>query len=140
MKYITIAAALAGLLFLSGCEDDAATASRNVSKAADQFEIDRRIVFINGITDTYMLTIEGKCSIEDQGNQLEVICRVGKDEYKKHFLGLSDNVTYMAEHLEPTKASAYHSRIIFKPQSILPDIDLRASGSELITNHSEANE
>ena len=140
MKYITIMAACIGLLVLSGCQDDATVATRNVSKAADNFEVDRRIVFYNGITDTYMLTIEGKCSIDDQGNQLEVICKVGKNRYKKHFLGLSDNLSYMAEHLEPTTASAYHSRITFKPQSIIPDIDFRASGEELITNHSEANQ
>ena len=57
----------------------------------------RRVVFLNGITDTYLLSIEGLCSVEDQSKQLEVTCKVGEREYKKHFLGLSDNVTYFAE-------------------------------------------
>ena len=55
------------LLFLAGCQRDAQVASWNLSKAADNFEINRRVVFYNGITDSYMLTIEGRCSIEDSG-------------------------------------------------------------------------
>lgn len=107
------------------CESDASIASRNVSKAADFFEVDRRIVFYNGITNEYLLTIEGKCSIEDQINQLEVICKIGEAKFKKHFLGLSDNVTYFAGQLDPIGVSVYHHRITFKPQSILPEFDLR---------------
>lgn len=91
------------------------------------FEINRRVVFFNGITDTYMLSIEGLCSIEDQGNQLEVTCKTGNATYKKHFLGLSDNVSYFVEQLEPVAASAYHYRVIFKPQAIVPNVDLETS-------------
>ena len=117
----------------SSC-DDAEVASYNLSKAADNFEIDRRIVFYNGITDTYMLTIEGRCSIEDQVNQLEVTCKVDNDAYKKHFLGLSDNVTYFAEQIETADVSVYHHRIVFKPQSILPNVDIRANVREVREN------
>ena len=108
-------------------EDDADVASENVSKAADNFEVNRRIVFFNGITDTYLLEIKGACSIEAEPDQLEVICKVGKNEYVKEFLGLSDNVSYFVEQGEPVKASAYHYRKTFKPQSILPDVDFRGS-------------
>ena len=117
---------------LAACSD-AQIASYNVSKAADMFEVDRRIVFYNGITDSYMLTIEGRCSIEDQRNQLEVTCKKGQNAYVKHFLGLSDNVTYFAEQLETRDVSTFHHRIIFKPQSILPDVDFRGSARELTT-------
>ena len=98
-KLVGVAVVATILLTASEC-DDAQVASYNVSKAADNFEIDRRIVFYNGITDSYMLTIEGRCSIEDQVNQLEVICKIGPEAFKKHFLGLSDNVTYFAEQVE----------------------------------------
>lgn len=114
------------LVVLSGCSD-AYLASRNVSKAADQFEIDRRIVFYNGITGDYILAIEGRCSLQtdvDIPDELAVICKTGVDEYKKHFLGLSDNVTYFAEQLEVAKVNVYHYRVIFKPSVILPDIDV----------------
>lgn len=120
----------------AGC-NDAQIASSNLSRAADNFEIMRRVVFLNGVTDTYLLSIEGLCSIDDQQNQLEVTCRVGDREYKKHFLGLSDNVTYFAEQLDGARVSAYHYRVTFKPQAILPDIDFRGSVEELIKNSSE---
>ncbi|MBD1559482.1 hypothetical protein HC752_21295 [Vibrio sp. S9_S30] len=119
---------------LSACSRDAQVASSNLSKAADMFEIDRRVVFYNGITGDYMLTIEGRCSIEDQSRQLEVTCKTGPNDYKKHFLGLSDNVTYFAEHLTGTDVSIYHHRIVFKPQLIVPEFDLNVDESEMLNN------
>ena len=91
------------------------------------FEINRRVVFYNGITDSYILTVEGRCSIYDDGNQLELTCKTGPDSYKKHFLGLSDNVTYFAEQLEGEDVSVYRYRVIFKPEAIVPDIDFETS-------------
>jgi len=119
--------ALGGLLLLGACSSDADVASENLSRAAEQFEVTRRVVFFNGITDTYLLSIEGRCSIEDEGGQLEVTCKLGDDEYKKHFLGLSDNVSYFVEQLEAIDVSEYHYRVIFKPEAIVPDIDLKTS-------------
>lgn len=120
------------LTMLGGCSRDAQVASRNLSKAADMFEIHRRVVFYNGITGDYMLELHGKCSISDQGGQLEVTCKTGIGEYKKHFLGLSDNVTYFAEQIDGVPVSVYHNRIIWKPQSIIPNIDLEGSTSALV--------
>ncbi len=118
---------------LTACEDDAAVASRNLSKAADMFEIERRVIFYNGIADTYILTIEGRCSIEGgRGEQLSVTCKTGPNSYKKHFLGLSDNVTFFAEQMEAKDVSVYHYRVIFKPQTIIPDIDPRGDLGALV--------
>ena len=69
-----------------------------------------------------------------QVNQLEVTCKLGPEAYKKHFLGLSDNVTYFAEQLGIADVSVYHHRVTFKPQSIIPDIDFRGSAKELLDN------
>jgi hypothetical protein len=111
----------------TACSSDADIASHNLSRAADQFEVSRRIVFYNGITGDYMLTIEGLCSLgnADKDRQVSVTCKVGPGAYKKHFLGLSDNVTFFVEQVEPVAASPYHYRVVFKPLSIVPDIDLR---------------
>lgn len=105
---------------------DANVASRNISQAADMFEINRRIVFYNGITGDYILVIEGLCSLGnfDTAGELSVTCKTGENSYKKHFLGLSDNVTFFAEQLESVSADAYHYRVIFKPSTIVPDIDV----------------
>ncbi|MBK1780604.1 hypothetical protein JHL22_05180 [Advenella sp. WQ 585] len=119
---------------LAGCDTDSNIASRNLSKAADMFEINRRIVFYNGITDQYILTIEGKCSIDTNASNtsFHVTCKTGPNEYKKHFLGLSDNVTYFAEQLDGVDVSTYHYRVVFKPQVIVPDVDFRGSTKGLL--------
>lgn len=128
MNKRTKAAALAaavGVFTLAGCASDADVVSENLSKAADNFEVNRRIVMFNGITDQYLMVIEGACSITDQNKQLEVTCKVGPSEYKKHFLGLSDNVSYFVEQGGPVKASANNYRVTFKPQAIVPNVDFR---------------
>ncbi|MGR5299319.1 hypothetical protein ACPV5U_27710 [Vibrio mediterranei] len=114
-------------LLLTGCERDAQVASRNLSRAAEMFEIQRRVVFYNGINGEYLLTIEGRCSIDDQGHQLEVTCKTGPNAFKKHFLGLSDNVTYFAEQLNPVDVNVYRYRVVFKPETLLPDGELSTS-------------
>ena len=110
---------------LAGCASDAMVASENLSKAADNFEIMRRIVFYNGITNDYILTIEGLCSQTQTDKKLAVTCKTGAGQYKKHFLGLSDNVTYFSEQMEAAPASVYHYRVTFKPAAIIPQIDFR---------------
>ncbi|VVD75112.1 hypothetical protein [Pandoraea commovens] len=126
-KLLAALSAVAIALVLSACSNDANVASHNLSKAADNFEINRRIVFYNGITGEYMLTIEGLCSRDNDSTptKLAIVCKVGPNEYKKHFLGLSDNVTYFIEQLEPAKASVYHYAVTFKPSVIVPDITVK---------------
>ncbi|AOT25797.1 hypothetical protein SEA_TORTELLINI_52 [Mycobacterium phage Tortellini] len=120
-----VAATLAiSAVALAGCSTDADVASENLSKAADQFEIPRRIVFFNGITDKYLLVIEGYCSIsaDTASKKLDVTCKEGAN-FKKHFLGLSDNVSYFVEQVEGANVSTDHYRVIFKPEVIVPDVD-----------------
>lgn len=111
----------------AGCMNDADIASANLSKAADQFEVTRRVVFYNGITGEYMLTIHGLCSLgnHDKAREVSITCKTGPAAYKKHFLGLSDNVTFFVEQVEASPASPYQYRVVFKPLSIVPDIELR---------------
>lgn len=131
MKRIGIIILSFGLLIAgSACTDDskADVASYNLSKAAEQFEIERRIVFFNGITDKYLLTVEGRCSVETSesalGGSLEVTCKIGPEQYKKHFLGLSDNVSFFVEQIDSADVSEYHYRVIFRPETIVPDIEI----------------
>ncbi|ATN92196.1 hypothetical protein SEA_JSQUARED_71 [Mycobacterium phage Jsquared] len=128
MKKAIITALIAGsaVLGLSACTSDANVASENLSKQADNFEIPRRIVFFNGITDKYLLEIQGRCAIEADtaSDKLDVTCKVG-DGYKKHFLGLSDNVSYFVEQVQGANVSTDFYEVNFKPQAILPDVELR---------------
>lgn len=106
---------------------DADIASSNLSKDADYFKINRRVVFYNGITGEYMLSIEGLCSLgnDSTASLISITCKVGADTYKKHFLGLSDNVTFFVEQLDPAKTDLYHYKVNFKPAAIIPDIDIK---------------
>ena len=115
------------VLLLTGCAKQADVASQNISNAADNFEINRRIVFYNGITGDYILVIEGLCSLgnNDAPGSLSVTCKTAPNTFKKHFLGLSDNVTYFAEQIEPAPVNVYNYRVIFRPTTILPDMELQ---------------
>jgi hypothetical protein len=99
--------------------------SKNLSTAADQFQIQRRIVFYNGITGEYMMELEGLCALgnNDPPRELSVTCKVGPDRYKKDFLGLSDNVTYFVEQIDSATVSKYHYTVVFKPSVIVPSVN-----------------
>lgn len=141
MKKLLIASVCFVSVFgLAGCQDDATIASQNISKAADNFEVMRRVVFMNGITDEYMLEIIGLCSLNPRTDAIQVTCKIDNNKFVRHQLGLSDNVTYFAEQLETIDVSTNHYRVTFRPQQIIPDIDLRGSFENLTTNHSEVNQ
>lgn len=119
----TIIAALVLTIGVIGCTSDADKVSRNLSTAADQFEVQRHIVGINGITDTVLFEVEGRCSIQRDGD-LVVTCKHGPEDYRKHYVGLSDNVTFISTQLEGMDVSVYRTRIILKPENIVPNFDL----------------
>lgn len=130
---VGIAAGFATLLGASSCEDAADVASRNLSKAADNFEIQREIVFYNGITGDFFATVVGRCSIEVDSakDKLDVTCKHGEGDLRKHFLGRSDNVTFFVLQTEPADVSEFNTRITFNPQGFIPDIDFRGDASEV---------
>lgn len=122
-----IAAGIAAIAVLAGCSSNADVVSDNISKAADNFEVARRIIFIDSFTNEYMLVIEGRCNISvdgDGGGQLEVTCRTPKGD-KKHFLGLGVGSTYFVEQIDPITVSQDHYKVYFKPSTIIPDIDAK---------------
>lgn len=112
-------------LGLFGCTE-AHTASDNISTASDKFEVARRVVFYNGITDQYILNVEGYCSVDTghEGSMFYVICKTGPNTYKRHQLVLSDNVSAFVEQLEPANVSGNRYRVIFRPSTILPDVEV----------------
>lgn len=111
---------------LSGCTSDAQQVSDNLSQEADQFKVQRRIIFYNGITDKYIMTVEGLCSINRESGKLDVICMVGPGRYVKDQLGLSNNVTYFVQQSDKnaTGASKYHHKVVLKPENVVPDFDV----------------
>ena len=121
-------------LFFLGCNKESYVVSHNLSRDADNFEIKRRVVFFNGITDKYMMEIVGYCSIikDNQDNQLEVICKVGANKYKKHYFGLSNNTAYFVEQIDAKTESKYNYKVVFRPQAIIPDIIVRVTDDHIV--------
>lgn len=126
---------------LAACTNEADTVSDNLSTDADNFKIQRRITFVNGITDKYLLVIEGRCSLGnyDEEYQKSVTCKIGDHKYVKHIVHLSDNVTFVMQQMEGTYADAYHHKITFRPETILPDVDLRTSNDTEFVPEDEGN-
>lgn len=131
MKRLIIATAC--LVGLTACQQDAQVANQNLTIAADNFEIMRNIVFYNTWTDTEVVSITGYCSIEDKDHKLWVTCK-DADGIKRHQLGRSANLTYFMTQIESVEVSLYHTRIVWKPQSFIPDIDVQVDGDELLEN------
>lgn len=132
MNRIRTAAAtvVLGALTLAGCSSAADTANENLTKAAENFEVPRRITAINGITDKVLFTVEGFCSYETGGGEFEVICLVDRanDEVERTTLHLSDNVTFVSTQIGGKKVALFRPRVIFRPESIVPNFDLSTSG------------
>lgn len=134
-KLLAGAAAVAMIATLSACtEDDSDVVNHNLTKAAKNFEIQRRIVVVNNITDAVVLQVEGRCDLDRKGTRFFFTCKVadgnGPDSYLRNQAYVGDNVTVIVEQGDPIKVSAYHYRFTYKPQTILPDPDFRGSMSE----------
>ena len=116
MNYKLVAITGAFMLSLGACTP-VQTALYNLGNDLDDF----RVVFVNGIADKYLLSIEGLCSItkDKEDAQLEVTCKTGDGEYKKR---ISDNVT---EQMDPASVGTYHDKVQF-----CPDVDVQVSGGD----------
>lgn len=126
-KFIIVAFALV-VVGISGCGlvNDADVARSNLEREEQNFNVYRRVVFYNGITGEYILTIEGRLAIiVDTDGDLVVTVKTENGTYLKHYLGLSDNVTYFSEALIPSLVSTSHYKVIFKPSTIIPTIEVR---------------
>lgn len=133
MKKITLLLIVVLLaLFGAGCASSADKVSKNISTECEKFNCQRRIIGVNGVTDKVEFEVVGRCSIEGDNlgslPSLQVICKQGPHDYKKHYLGLSDNLFFVSTQLKPLDVSEYHTEIVLKPQNIVPDFDLMTDG------------
>jgi len=124
-KAIVVSVMAIATVVLAGCTSDADRVNENLNTSAEQFEVQRTIVFYNGITESYIAVVEGRCSIERDGQKMQAICKVGPNEFTRDEVGLSDNVTYFALQTKPSDVDPYHKRVVLKPQNALPDFDVQ---------------
>ena len=128
-KMVFVFVAVLMMTMFAGCGklvSDASVARSNLETAEQNFEVFRRVVFYNGITGEYILQIEGRLAIiVDSDGDLVVTVKTKDGRFMKHYLGLSDNVTYFSEALESNDVSTEQYRVIFKPSVILPTIEIK---------------
>lgn len=108
-------------LALVGCTE-ANRVDYNITEEAENFNVYRRVTVINCIKGDTLFSIEGRMNIkaDTQDNQLELTVEVGDEKYKKHFIGLSDNVTYTVEDISGSEVSKYHYEINYNPKMWIP--------------------
>ena len=110
---------------IQGCESEADKVSYNISQQADNFNTVRQITVINCLQGDVIFQMTGKMSIkaDTADHQLEVTVEDENGKYKKHFIGLSDNVTYVVEDItNDADISKYRYTLNFNPKMWLPDI------------------
>ena len=121
-KIIALGLVAISTFSLVGCSREAERVSHNVSQQADNFNVLRRLVVINTRSNEPVFELVGNFSIkvDSQENQLEVICETGKNEYKKHFIGLNDETLYTVEDIGGANVDKYKYEVNFLPQQIVP--------------------
>ena len=121
-RKLALTAALAAVaLSLASCSQ-ASRVSYNLSKDADNFNDIRQITVINCLQGDVLFQMTGKMSItaDVEDNQLEVVVEDEDGNYKKHFIGLSDNVTYVVEDITAGDVSKYKYTLNFNPKMWIP--------------------
>ena len=106
---------------LMGCGNEAERVSYNLSQEADNFNVIRQVTVIDCITGDTLFQMSGKISItsDNADHQLEIISEENK-QYKKHFIGLSDNVSYVVEQLDVKDVDNYKFTINYNPKMWIP--------------------
>lgn len=107
-------------LTLVGCRQSK-MASYNLSKEADSFNVVRELTVINALQGDVLFTMVGKLSIANSStNELEVIVEDEHGNYQKHFIGLSDNVTYIVEQKDFKDVENYKYTLNYNPKMWIP--------------------
>jgi hypothetical protein len=123
-----IGLSMIGLFSLTGCESAADRTSRESSIKAENFEVEREITGTNTRTSEVLFHYVGRCSLESADSALdgflEIMCKQGPDEYRKHYERMSQDVHISSTQLGPIDVSEYHTTYKFKPQQLVPNLEL----------------
>lgn len=124
-KIIALVIAIVMIFTFAGCTQ-ADMVSHNLSKEADSFNNVRQITVINCLQGDVLFQMTGKMSIyaDSTDNQLEIVVEDEYGNYKKHFIGLSNNVTYVVEDITSKAVDNYNYTLNFNPKMWVPiDVD-----------------
>ena len=129
-----IAATVAGVLaipaLLTGCQSDADKAGYNMSQEAEQFNVQREIIGTNTRSGEFLFHYVGRCSLESgtgdssMPGYLQIMCKHGENDYRKHYEKEATDLHIHTTQLEPIDVSVYHTKILVKPENLIPEFDL----------------
>lgn len=123
MKKVICLFLLAVCLFCFASCTAADNVNHNLSQAADNFQVARKITVYNARTDLIVMEMEGYMSLSNTAtNELVVTCMTGAGEYKKNYVYLNDYVIYVVEDITGTPTDPYHYKVKF--YGAMPDIDI----------------
>lgn len=121
------AVAMAGVMLVAGCATEADTVSENIAIDAEGFKVQRKITGVNGITDAIAFEVEGKCSFERGDRALDVTCKHGPDDFRKHTIGLGDNTYWVSEQIGGVDVDEYRTTVLIRPETAIPNFDVETS-------------
>lgn len=123
-----VAAGAVSLAVLTGCVSDADKSAENLGVKAENFEVQREIIGVNTRSGEYLFHYTGRCSLESGSGSsalngyLQIMCKHGPDDYRKHFEKESHDLHISTAQLGPIDVSLYHTDIRIKPEQVIPQI------------------
>lgn len=125
LKLSVASVAALSAVALAGCgTNDADVVSQNIATAADNFEINRRIIIINNESDKVIQLIEGWCNADIEPDVIRTTCKV-PGGYHKHINGRNSHTTFSIQQLDTANVSKDHYRVTFNPSVVIPDVEVR---------------
>ena len=122
-KIVAAIIAVSVAVGITACSE-ASRVESNLTKEADNFNVVRQLSVINCLQGDVLFQMSGRMSItaDVDDNQLEIIVENNDNTYVKHFVGLSDNVTYVIEDLNlgANDVNKYQYTLNFNPNMWLP--------------------
>lgn len=122
-KIVAAIIAISAAAGITACSE-ASRVEYNLTNEADNFNVVRQLTVINCLQGDVLFQMTGKMSItaDVEDNQLEIIVENEDGNYTKHFVGLSDNVTYTIEDLNlgSNDVEKYKYTLNFNPEMWIP--------------------
>jgi hypothetical protein len=125
LSLILVITVVITLFLVTGCQREAEQVSYNLSLEADNFNVTRQLTVINTRAEdgnaSILFQMTGNFSIEKESDgDLAVIGENPGGTYYKHFVYLSQDITYIVQDMGTTHVNKHRFEINFNPKMIVP--------------------
>jgi len=103
-------------------QSEYATTVNKLEMKEGNFKTLRRVTFYNVRLGEIVFACEGYCHVQiDKDGDVELVVKVGPEEYLRHYLGQKQDITYFSEQLKPTEVINYDCyKIVWNPNKWIP--------------------